>query len=291
MSRRQSVPSNWFYRKADPLPPLFPEPHEGDHYFNVVRKVLRVHHDGAWMDASSGSAGGGNEIAIQNSQPTEETVELWIDLDAPANPAGPTGPTGPTGPSGGPTGPTGPSGPASSVPGPTGPTGPSGGPTGPTGASGATGIPTGTVSPYAGAAAPTGWLLCQGQAVSRSTYAALFAVIGTTYGIGDGSTTFNLPNLKGRSLVGTDSSQTEFNVVGETGGAKTHTLAEAEMPAHTHTTSILGKLNTNQAYPMEGLASANFNHQNYVYTSASAGGNGPHNNLQPYLTMHHIIKT
>jgi hypothetical protein len=51
MSRRQSVPSNWFYRKADPLPPLFPEPHEGDHYFNVTRQVLRVYHEGSWGDA------------------------------------------------------------------------------------------------------------------------------------------------------------------------------------------------------------------------------------------------
>ena len=60
--------------------------------------------------------------------------------------------------------------------------------------SGAVGVlPAGAVIPYAGSAAPAGWLLCGGQAVSRSDYAALFAIIGTTYGVGNGSTTFNLP--------------------------------------------------------------------------------------------------
>lgn len=95
-------------------------------------------------------------------------------------------------------------------------------------------IPSGVVNPYAGASAPTGWLLCDGSAVSRSTYSALFAVLGTTYGTGDGSTTFNVPNMKGRVPVGLDSTQTEFDVRGETGGAKTHTLSTTEMPSHTH---------------------------------------------------------
>jgi microcystin-dependent protein len=77
---------------------------------------------------------------------------------------------------------------------------------------------------FAGSTAPTGWLLCDGTAVSRTTYSDLFAITSTTYGVGDGSTTFNLPNLKGRVPVGLDTSQTEFDVLGETGGAKTHTL-------------------------------------------------------------------
>ena len=65
-----------------------------------------------------------------------------------------------------------------------------------------TALPTGTLAPFAGSTAPTGFLLCQGQAVSRTTYAALFAAIGTTYGAGDGSTTFNLPDGRGRALIG-----------------------------------------------------------------------------------------
>jgi microcystin-dependent protein len=96
-------------------------------------------------------------------------------------------------------------------------------------------VPSGSINMWATASAPTGWLLCDGTAVSRTTYSDLFAVIGTTYGTGNGSTTFNLPNLKGRIPVGQDSAQTEFDVLGETGGAKTHTLTSAEMPSHTHT--------------------------------------------------------
>lgn len=96
-------------------------------------------------------------------------------------------------------------------------------------------VPAGVISQYAGSSAPSGYLLCEGQTVSRSTYASLFTAIGTAYGAGDGSTTFALPNLKGRIPVGRDSAQTEFDVLGETGGAKTHTLTTAEMPSHTHT--------------------------------------------------------
>jgi microcystin-dependent protein len=96
-------------------------------------------------------------------------------------------------------------------------------------------LPSGSITQFAGSSAPTGWLSCDGANVSRTTYAALFAVVGTTYGVGDGSTTFGLPNMKGRIPVGYDSSQSEFDALGETGGAKTHTLTTAEMPSHTHT--------------------------------------------------------
>lgn len=94
--------------------------------------------------------------------------------------------------------------------------------------------PAGSITMFGGASAPSDYLLCDGSAVSRSTYSALFDVIGTTYGVGDNSTTFNLPNLKGRVPVGLDPSDTSFDVRGETGGAKTHTLTAGEMPVHTH---------------------------------------------------------
>lgn len=97
--------------------------------------------------------------------------------------------------------------------------------------------PTGAINAFAGSIAPSGWLLCDGTAVSRATYSDLFALVGTTYGVGDGSTTFNVPNLKGRVPVGRDSTQTEFDVLGETGGAKTHTLATTEIPSHQHNIS------------------------------------------------------
>lgn len=96
-------------------------------------------------------------------------------------------------------------------------------------------VPVGSINAWSTNTAPTGWQLCDGTAVSRTTYAALFAVIGETYGAGDGSTTFNLPNLKGRAIVGRDSSQTEFDTLAETGGAKTVTLSSSEIPSHTHT--------------------------------------------------------
>lgn len=97
-------------------------------------------------------------------------------------------------------------------------------------------LPAGVITQYGGSSAPSGWIVCDGSAVSRTnaTYGRLFAAIGTTYGVGDGSTTFNLPNLKGRVPVGFDSTQTEFDTLGETGGAKTHALTSAEMPSHTH---------------------------------------------------------
>jgi microcystin-dependent protein len=89
---------------------------------------------------------------------------------------------------------------------------------------------------------PNGWLLRYGQAVSRSTYADLFALYGTTYGVGDGSTTFNLPDDRGRVAVGLDNMGgsdagrlSVSNTLGGTGGAETVTLSSTEMPSHTHT--------------------------------------------------------
>lgn len=90
--------------------------------------------------------------------------------------------------------------------------------------------PAGIILPYAGSTAPEGYLMCDGSAVSRSTYAALFAVIGTTYGAGDGSTTFNIPDLTGRVVIGVSGT----HALGTTGGEESHALLEAELPAHHH---------------------------------------------------------
>lgn len=116
--------------------------------------------------------------------------------------------------------------------------------------SGATGtVPVGSVTAFAGANAPAGWLLCAGQTVSRSQYATLFSVIGTTHGAGDGSTTFALPDLRGRVIAGEDDmggtaanrltssgSGVFGNVLGATGGVETVTLTAAQsgVPAHGH---------------------------------------------------------
>jgi len=149
-----------------------------------------------------------------------------------------------------------------------------------------TAVPTGAVLAWTTATAPTGFVLCNGAAISRSNFTELFTVIGTTYGTGDGSTTFNVPNLQGRVPVGFDSTQVEFDVLAETGGAKTHTLTTAETPAHTHTTPM-GRGNVG------GTASGGDTVVTYNNTdvTGSTGGGGAHNNLQPYLVLYYIIKT
>ncbi|MGE0229322.1 MAG: phage tail protein [Dehalococcoidia bacterium] len=93
--------------------------------------------------------------------------------------------------------------------------------------------PIGEITMYGGSAAPSGWLLCDGSAVSRATYADLFAAIGVNYGAGNGSTTFNLPNLVGRFPVGLNASDSDFNALSDTGGSKNHSHTTA---SHTHTT-------------------------------------------------------
>lgn len=103
-------------------------------------------------------------------------------------------------------------------------------------------FPPGVITPYAGSSAPLGYLLCDGSAVSRATYPSLFGVIGTTYGVGDGSTTFNLPDMKGRVAVG-KSTDTEFDALGETGGAKTVTLTSPKLNENVALTSTSTELN------------------------------------------------
>jgi len=147
-------------------------------------------------------------------------------------------------------------------------------------------IPSGAVMWYAIASAPAGWLTCDGTAISRTTYAVLFAAIGTTFGTGDGSTTFNLPDQARRTLVGKGGSGTATlaATVGSTGGAETHTLTVAEMPAHTHTYSLP------QASTLAGGAVNQLSSTTSSQTSGSTGGDGAHNNMQPSLVMNLIIK-
>lgn len=134
-------------------------------------------------------------------------------------------------------------------------------------------LPAGIITQYAGTTAPTGYLMCQGQAVSRSTYAALFVALGTTYGTGDGSTTFNLPDLQGRVPVGKNGSGT-FASLNTKGGAETHTLSTAEMPSHTH---------TQNAHSHTGYTSTNGDHGHNILSEYGASGEAyfnPYNNRQ-----------
>lgn len=144
-------------------------------------------------------------------------------------------------------------------------------------------MPTGVVVPYAGKTAPSGWLLCQGQAVSRSTYSALFAVIGTTFGSGDGSTTFNLPDLRGRVAVGVAS---DANFLGTTAGEKVVTLSIDQIPTHSHQYSFRDIVSaTAQSGSSYGIPS-----KTNRYDASSTGGGQSHNNIQPSLYLNYLVK-
>ena len=162
-------------------------------------------------------------------------------------------------------------------------------------------LPIGTMIPFGSANnIPTNWRICDGSEVSRTDYAELFNVIGTSYGEGDGATTFNLPDKRGRVSVGLDSSQTEFSTIGKKGGEKTHKLNWNEMPAHSHAQKTIG--NDGNVNPW--VTSANSGawgvetRNQYAYRGGTgtylltdnAGGNQAHNNLQPYEVDVWIIK-
>lgn len=177
-------------------------------------------------------------------------------------------------------------------------------------------VPSGAVSPYAGASEPTGWLFCRGQTISRTTYAALFAAIGTTYGAGDGSTTFTLPDLRGRVVAGQDdmggtsanrltglSGGVDGDVLGAAGGAETHTLTEAQLAAHRHLT-VVDATNTNILPTASNSiikSRSSGGDGNYVLESSTSeptfgrtsvtGSGAAHNNVQPTIILNYIIKT
>lgn len=159
-------------------------------------------------------------------------------------------------------------------------------------------VPSGIIVPYGGASAPSsGWLLCAGQAVSRTTYSALFAIIGTSYGVGDGSTTFNLPDLRGRVLAGIDNlGGTAANrlqkstTISTTSGSASATVASAtglyvgqyifstNVPAGTTISAISGTtvtMSQNATATAAGTA-ARFSAVNDPQSIGGAGGDGYH---------------
>lgn len=149
--------------------------------------------------------------------------------------------------------------------------------------------PTGCILPYGGNNAPQGWLLCDGSAVNRATYEDLFNVIGVTYGEGDNSTTFNLPDMKGRVAVGLNSSG-EFNELGKTLGEETHTLIISEMPKHTPEISSNNIAASGTVKVAKGDY-ANVGNPTGKITFKEIGGGQAHNNIQPSIVLNYIIKT
>ena len=168
------------------------------------------------------------------------------------------------------------------------------------------GIPTATIVPWTSASVPTGFLECNGAAVSRSTYSALFAIVGTTYGAGDGASTFNLPDLQDNvamgksgtkalaSTGGANTVQSTGNVGGTTANA---TLSTAQLASHSHTGG------GNAGNPFGAINPGTNTFFSAATTGSTGSGTGHQHNmsatftgdstsvLQPYLTIIYIIKT
>ena len=170
------------------------------------------------------------------------------------------------------------------------------------------GVNTGIIVPWSDTSTPSGFLTCDGSAVSRTTYSALFAVVGTNYGSGDGSTTFNLPDLTDRTAVGKSPTKSQYSTGGANavtstgnlgGSAGNTTLTTGQLPIHNHPVS--GK--TGQPRSARGNSSGSTALQSPGPTGAT-GGDGAHSHnmagnftggsdsvLQPYVTIKYIIKT
>ena len=153
--------------------------------------------------------------------------------------------------------------------------------------------PPGMMVSYPGSSAPSGWLLCDGAAVSRTTYSNLYSAIGVTCGIGDGTSTFNVPNLKGRVIVGQDSSISVFDTLGETGGSNSVTSA------HHHNMGFgwdqnFGYFKHAQSYSTQVCYRANINMGTSITNNANLRWTDWDTNtisvLQPYQVLNYIIK-
>lgn len=138
--------------------------------------------------------------------------------------------------------------------------------------------PAGIIMPFAGTTAPEGYLMCDGSAVSRTAYATLFAVIGTTFGSGDGSTTFNVPDLSGRVPLGVSSA----HLLGSTGGSETVTLTEQELPAHVHEVPQHGHADTIAATTPE--FSHTITQPVFKYTASGGSSALSGSNIRPYTS-------
>lgn len=154
-------------------------------------------------------------------------------------------------------------------------------------------IPVGGYIYHASVTPPSGFLYCDGSAVSRTTYAALYAIVGTNFGIGDGSTTFNLPDSQGRLPMGLGSgSGLTARTIGQTGGAETHQLVPGEVPELTYTVTSNQAVTTDDATMQTTNPQILYAGRNQVSVSyepdmtiTSDAGDGAHNNMPPWAGM------
>lgn len=144
----------------------------------------------------------------------------------------------------------------------------------------------GTVKMFAGSTAPDGYLICDGSEVSRTTYSALFEAIGTSWGSGDGTNTFNIPDMRKRNVVGYDSTETDFNEIGKTGGNPTVRLTMDNLPYH--------KLNLLVAGGSDAPAGLSYSNNggswNSNFSEVIGGSQKTFSIVQPYGVMNFIIK-
>lgn len=176
------------------------------------------------------------------------------------------------------------------------------------------GLPVGTLAFWGLNTDPsdTDYRVADGRAISRTTFAALFALWGTTYGAGDGSTTFNIPDLRGRVVVGGNNASLPNGASGSystralaaTGGAETHTLITAELPAHSHTLTDPGHYHSPQTGTNflttggtgesttggDGGSSLATSTDTTGITVNNTGSDTAHNNMQPFLVLNMIVK-
>lgn len=146
----------------------------------------------------------------------------------------------------------------------------------------------GEIRLFAGNFAPRDWAFCDGQLLSIAQHTALFSILGTTYG-GNGTTTFALPDLRGRFPIGVGRvPNLTFRNLGEQGGSETHTLNVSEIPANRSTLATSGKLGTVSDSSNLVAAGASGESTGEVTTSVY-GGNRPHNNMPPYLGINYVI--
>lgn len=151
-------------------------------------------------------------------------------------------------------------------------------------------LPIGAVIEWDSDTIPENWLLLDGQAVSRTVYSELFKLYGTRYGEGDGNTTFNLPNRKTKVAVGKDSTDSDFNALGKTGGEKAHKLTINEIPNHRHgiyNYNANGSNLTESSSIMLGETATGWSGNGFT---TYEGGGAAHNNLQPYFVTNFIVK-
>lgn len=153
-------------------------------------------------------------------------------------------------------------------------------------------VQTGSILWFAGDLIPSGYLECDGRAISRTQFNRLFMVLDTKYGVGNGSTTFNVPDLRGRFVLGRDNMggtsanrvlSTQADILGAGAGEDKVTLSVAQIPSHTHTYSVASSAGGGMNFNDSGDG-------NISTVTGSTGGNQPHNNLSPFITLKAIIK-